>query len=188
MKTTVSPNSFLDDLRTEVLNHSDMRMPRWKFRLAPDLVMDLQPSSRLVSRGAKRQMFNGFALMAEGADKAMLLSAKARHDRGVPYWMTKLSIVTEIEPERPWEVLTFGGRWKHDAGREGVEILQRRVEETFSCGFFDRLTAAAMLHPFCLICGKALSDPASMARRIGPECAGTSSLRVPWLINVSKAA
>jgi hypothetical protein len=182
------PIPFLDDLRAEVLNRSDTRMPKWKWRIAPDLVMELQPNTRLVSRGTRRQMFTGFALMAEGADKAALLSARVRCDRGAPYWMTKFSIVTGIEPGQPWELTLFGGRWKHDAGREGVETLQHRLEETFSSGFFERLTADAMLFPFCLICGKTLTDPASMARRVGPECAGTSSLRVPWFVDVNKAA
>jgi len=37
-----------------------------------------------------------------------------------------------------------------------------------------------MLKPACLMCGKALTDPVSMARWIGPECAGTSSAVVPY--------
>jgi hypothetical protein len=56
---TCSPVSFLSDLRTEVLNHSDKRMPKWKFRIAPDVVMELQPSASLVSQGSKIRIFNG---------------------------------------------------------------------------------------------------------------------------------
>jgi hypothetical protein len=33
-----------------------------------------------------------------------------------------------------------------------------------------------------MICGKPLTDPASMARWIGSECAGASALQVPFLI------
>jgi hypothetical protein len=29
-----------------------------------------------------------------------------------------------------------------------------------------------------MICGKGLTDPASMARWIGPECASTTSIRI----------
>jgi hypothetical protein len=39
----------------------------------------------------------------------------------------------------------------------------RRLAELFRSGFFDKLTAAAFLQPTCLICGKALTDPAPMA-------------------------
>jgi hypothetical protein len=118
----------------------------------------------------------------EGANKATLLSADLRYKSGLPYWMTKFSISTGMEPQLPWELRLFGGCWKHDAGRQGVEALQQRVTEIFSGEFFNRLTVGAMLHPHCLICGKTLTDPASMARFVGPECAGTSSLKVPWLI------
>jgi hypothetical protein len=125
--------------------------------------------------------------MIEGASKVMLKSADARYESGLPYWMTKFSISTGMEPQLPWELCLFGARWKHDAGREGAETLQRRIMETFSGEFFNQLTVDAMLSPQCLICGKELTDPASMARFIGPECAGTSSLRVPWLFGAAQA-
>jgi hypothetical protein len=41
---------------------------------------------------------------------------------------------------------------------------------------------AQMLSYNCVICGKGLTDPASMARWIGPECAGTSTLHMPFVI------
>jgi hypothetical protein len=45
---------------------------------------------------------------------------------------------------------------------------------------FAGLHPEMMLKPSCLMCGKALTDPVSMARWIGPECAGTSSAVVPY--------
>jgi hypothetical protein len=42
-----------------------------------------------------------------------------------------------------------------------------------------------MLAPNCLLCGKGLTDPASMARGIGPECAGTSSIHAPKMQNLA---
>jgi hypothetical protein len=132
---TCSAVSFLSDLRTEVLNHSDKRMPKWKFRIAPDVVMELQPSASLVSRGTKVRIFNGFALMAEGASKVMLKSADARYESGLPYWMTKFSINTGMEPQLPWELCLFGARCKHNAGRDGVETLQRRIIKLSAANF-----------------------------------------------------
>jgi hypothetical protein len=43
------------------------------------------------------------------------------------------------------------------------------------------LDPSVMLSANCLACGKALTDPASRARCIGPECWGSSSLTVPWM-------
>jgi hypothetical protein len=45
-----------------------------------------------------------------------------------------------------------------------------------------------MLSHHCMICGKGLTDPASMARWIGPECASTSTLQVPFLIAAAEKA
>src|SRR5262245_15704889 len=38
-----------------------------------------------------------------------------------------------------------------------------------------------ILSHHCMLCGKALTDPASMSRMIGPECYGSGSLSIPWL-------
>jgi hypothetical protein len=40
----------------------------------------------------------------------------------------------------------------------------------------------------CLICGKGLTDPASMARWIGPECAGSPSLDTGALLVLKSRA
>ena len=46
-------------------------------------------------------------------------------------------------------------------------------------GRFDQ--PRQMLSRYCIICGKALTDPASMSRFIGPECFGSGSIDIPWL-------
>ena len=63
----------------------------------------------------------------------------------------------------------------------------RRLVAAFRGGFLDGAVPAEMLSPNCVICGKGLTDPASMARWIGPECASTSSLYVPFVIDTSKS-
>ena len=50
------------------------------------------------------------------------------------------------------------------------------------------LNAARMFEAACLCCGKALTDPASMARFVGPECAGTSSLDAGLLVAAAATA
>jgi hypothetical protein len=52
----------------------------------------------------------------------------------------------------------------------------------------ETIQAEQMFSAHCLICGKALTDPASMARWIGPECAGTSSLDVGLITPKAPAA
>src|SRR5262249_14739800 len=52
----------------------------------------------------------------------------------------------------------------------------------------NTISADLMLAPNCLVCGKGLTDPASMARFIGPECAGTSSLHVPRMCSLFDGA
>ena len=54
--------------------------------------------------------------------------------------------------------------------------FRERVLAELRSGRLDDYDAALMFGANCLLCGKGLTDPASMARRIGPECAGTSSL------------
>jgi hypothetical protein len=54
-----------------------------------------------------------------------------------------------------------------------IAITRRLAEELPRLAV---LNSAAMFSPHCLLCGKELTDPASMARLIGPECAGTGSL------------
>jgi hypothetical protein len=69
----------------------------------------------------------------------------------------------------------YGGRF-----RDAVP-LRERIIDALRCAFFDRFDEEVMLYPQCLCRGKTLTDPVSQARFIGPECFGSSSVRVPWL-------
>ena len=63
--------------------------------------------------------------------------------------------------------------------------LRELVTEAFIDGRFAEFSVTRLFHHYCLICGKQLTDPVSMARFIGPECAGTSS---PHILRLIKAA
>jgi len=54
--------------------------------------------------------------------------------------------------------------------------MKGRVLAALRSDCFDTLRPEMMLHPACIYCGKTLTDPASIARWIGPECAGTTRL------------
>jgi uncharacterized protein DUF6011 len=50
---------------------------------------------------------------------------------------------------------------------------------------FERLRPETMLKPACLFCGRPLTDPISMARWVGPECAGTAAAITPFTVNLA---
>jgi hypothetical protein len=70
--------------------------------------------------------------------------------------------------------------------RKQFDELHAAIRQALADGRFE--TPRAMLSRHCMICGKALTDPASMARFIGPECYGSGTLDVPWLHEATEAA
>jgi Family of unknown function (DUF6011) len=188
----IPPIWFLAELREEVLKHSLRRMPKWKFRLASDLVLQLQPkptvllSEAAAARGLKPKLqhFEGVAVMTEGVTGAVF-----KHlPRGPapPRWQIKFELYSQ-SPDADWVFKRTSGYWQHGADRTGTGTIVQRLIAAFQGGFLDGSAPTEVLSPNCVICGKGLTDPASMARWIGPECAGTSSLRVPFVINASNA-
>jgi hypothetical protein len=185
---TIPPITFLAELREEVLKHSLKRMPKWKFRFAPDIVVQLQPkptmllSAAATERGFKPNYhyFVGVAVMMEGVTSEALKQLPKRPCP--PWWQIKFSIHTPDPDAKEWFLHRTGGMWQHDAGRPGVVQLVERIVAALRGGYFTASMPPRMLSHHCMICGKGLTDPASMARWIGPECAGTSTLQVPFLI------
>jgi hypothetical protein len=185
--TTIKPIPFLAELRELVLQRSLQRMPKWRFRLAPDVVLQLQPkptvmpSAFAAARGIKPRFHHieGLAVATEGANGQML--ERLPRDRGSPWWQARFALFADT-PGSDWNRYRGAARWKRDAGIEGLYRLEDLILEALQGGFFDHFRPEALLRPQCLCCGKQLTDPASMARMIGPECAGTSSLRVPFTI------
>ena len=112
--------------------------------------------------------------MTEGANKSVL----AKLPRGRIYWKQSFALTEFADNPGRWQLAFRGWYRARDADQDGSDRLRERIRATFQNGFFDNLSPQAMLVPACLICGKGLSDPASMARWIGPECAATSSIRI----------
>jgi hypothetical protein len=189
---SIPPIPFLAELREEVLKHSLKRMPKWKFRFAPDVVVQLQPKPTVLlsvaatERGLKpkHQHFIGTAVMMEGATSEAL---KQLPRRPCPvWWQIKFEIYTH-DPDTDWLLHRTGGAWQAESDRAGTVSLFERVVAALRGGYFTASMPPKMLSHHCMICGKALTDPASMARWIGPECAGTSTLQVPFLITAEPA-
>lgn len=181
---TIPPIPFLANLREAVLQRSIARMPKWRFRIAPDLLAQLQPKPvsmlnyETVQRGYHQHSlrFDCRVVISEEANPAML---ERTPDSKKPWWLRCFDIIDD--KEGLWTIHPKSGMRHGRADHEGFEKLALRFRDALANGFFDRLIAETMLAPQCLVCGKGLTDPASMARFIGPECSGTSSLLVPGL-------
>jgi hypothetical protein len=172
----------LAELREAVLTHSEKRKPKWGFRLAADIVMELQAqtvsllSATAAARGYKQALlkFEGQAVLVDGAGK-----------RDLERWRTpackRTFTLLQFDGDPDWQ-LTFRSWYRprnDDPGR--LERLDAAILAALQDGgIFTKLTPERMLKPACMICGKGLTDPASMARWIGPECAATTSIRVFW--------
>lgn len=183
----ISASTFLRNLREECLNHSEKRMPKWKFRIASDFVIQLQPkptylpSARQIESGVRAQLlnFDGVAIAVETGTATAEMFTKKPNSQNIRWCRTGFQIFAYDDNE--WQLKYQSGMWSGGYD-DGIKALRERVFNTFRSDFFNALTPAAMLGNHCLICGKGLTDPASMARWIGPECAGTSSLTVPFVV------
>ena len=85
-----------------------------------------------------------------------------------------------------WYLHRTSGAWQAGSDRAGIVSLVERIVAALRGGYFTASMPPKMLSHHCMICGKGLTDPASMARWIGPECAGTSTLQVPFLITLDQ--
>ena len=180
---TIPPIPFLSSLRGAVLERSTARMPKWRFRFASDLVVRIQPKPipkkppnvlSFICHWTIR--FECRAVLCETATAAML---EHTPDVEHPWWFR--NFIIQDRPDGLWEIRRRGGMCKRGSDHNGFAILDTRFREALAGGVFDGYLSELMLSPQCLVCGKGLTDPASMARFIGPECSGTSSLLVPGL-------
>jgi Family of unknown function (DUF6011) len=165
----LEPVPLLVYLRDVVLRNRHDRCPKWLFCLAPDLVLQLQPRP-----GERRDdwcLFLGTAIQGNQIRKDHFASRKARHAAGLE------ALEFGILPSARDTVDPTPGQWlvRVTAGdRDSAPaLLARLIEGVRQLELLDR---NKMFSPACLNCGRALTDPASQARWIGPECAGTTSL------------
>ena len=176
------PIPSLTALRRVVTEHSEKRMPIWKFRLAPDLIVRIQPQLTATFRD-----FECKAIECAGADeKAFAPRATRQPDQtnlkfdiysDIPDHWARMKISSLVPGQ--WALKPSGLGWAR-GGKPNYGLVARLVQ-MLNDGRFDRIKPSMLLSPHCLSCGKRLTDPASMARLVGPECARTSSLIVPWV-------
>jgi Family of unknown function (DUF6011) len=185
-----SPMPMPAALREAVLARSTKRMPIWKFRLAQDIVMQMQPKPTALPR------FECKAIICDNAT-ADLLKLKD-HDRPRDSWLIKFALYETMLPE--YDIIGYNDdgipKIRHHRGwflkptcvafhtghpHNGIFAIRDRLFAIFPAAF-ERLRPDMMLKPSCLACGKELTDPVSMARFIGPECFGSSSALMPYIV------
>jgi uncharacterized protein DUF6011 len=88
-----------------------------------------------------------------------------------PWWQIKFELYAH-QGDADWAFSRTSGYWQRGADITGVPTIVRRIVTALRAGLFNVGAPAQMLSHNCVICGKGLTDPASMARWIGPECAG----------------
>jgi len=157
----VELNSLLISLHDCILggDKPPRRTPKWRFKCAPDLAVEIQPKDY----GYSLVLFEGRVL--EG-DDITVESFKARRADSRELKGMHFRILDGCDK---------GWLFEPRSRMANAHHLKARTVLALSEIFPGRMV---LLSPSCLICGKGLSDPVSKARLIGPECAGRSSVVV----------
>lgn len=179
----LKPILSLVALRQVIIEHNERRMPIWKFRLASDLILRIQPQLTECHRD-----FHCKAIECAGVHAgAFAPRTERRSDQtnlnfdiytGIPEHWLRRNLYPGLTVGQ-WTLKATSIGWSRK-GKPNYDLAARLVR-LLNDGQFDRIESSTLLSPQCLCCGKALTDPASMARLIGPECAQTSSLIIPFV-------
>src|SRR6267142_2808111 len=173
----ITPVTSLMQLREMVLSISEKRCPKWHFRLDADLVIELQ------ARPGTRPLFLGTIIQGHGIRLDHFKSWTARHDqnllaasfeiRDALKWAPEMAMERTIPVDEQWAVrFTRWGSLDPDA------LVAFKARALKSLTQLESLEPSMMFQPACLCCGKALTDPVSMARWAGPECSHNHTLYV----------
>jgi Family of unknown function (DUF6011) len=165
----IPPIPLLRELNDWVIKQNEKRLPKWKFRFAGDLA--IQVHSRLTR--AHDLLLECVALQTENVSAGHFL--KPATLRGLRYWRLGFKLSAETPDAAEWKFQPTSGARARDCPRTGYVDLRHRVVAALHPDRFAELHPDRMLSPNCLCCGKGLTDPVSMARWIGPECFGSAS-------------
>jgi hypothetical protein len=206
----IKPADALEKLASYVRERMDKRRragPKWTFRLAPDLIIQIQPllpqekhkRSGLVVKELLE--FDGMVVEDEatsasdfdrlwGPDKKHFgfrinheWVLRGRRIGGIPHERESWPVYRPQMSEE--EVRDYQQRAQEAARLAPYCALRDRVVEVFNGDFFSRFRPASLLGNHCICCGRALTDPVSQSRFIGPECYGSASRNIPWITDLS---
>jgi hypothetical protein len=175
----IPPIALLHELGDFVLEHSEKRLPKWKFKLADDLAVQIQP--QLTRRYAL--LFECSALQLDGVSAKFFTDSKLLPGRR--YLEIGFKIFADLSGDTAWffKPTLIGPSSAED---ERIES-RRRVVEVLHPDNFATLRPDMMLKASCLCCGRPLTDPVSQSRWIGSECFGSASNNLPHLFKAMAA-
>jgi hypothetical protein len=189
---TFAPIPVLRDVRAFCLAHSETRCPIWRFKITKNLVLSIQPrpahlpTEAEAAFGVRAQVvrFECIAVTVEtGEATAAMLTAKLYEFEPKILWRRReFEIIEYAGDSERWYLSLRGASHARRTAIDGVFKLDKRIAGIFAGRFFKNLSPGDMLGCQCWICGHPLTDPVSMARGIGPECAGSSSIVTPFTI------
>jgi hypothetical protein len=180
---TMIPVPFLAELRNVIVNGPEppKRTPKWRFKVADDFALQLQAKDK------ERVLFEGVALEGDGITGDSFKENRSEHRH---LWQLKFDIrpdgdLWRLKPTSArYGAMNVEGRWaietremRESVGMRALTRVKGRIIEALGSMFKDG--QVPLLEDYCLMCGRALTDPVSRSRHIGPECWGSSSNLVP---------
>jgi hypothetical protein len=155
-----------------VVEQNEKRLPKWKFRIADDLAVQIHPR---ITR-AHELLFECIALQAPGVTAKMLIERDHRH------WRMGFRLSADAADAAMWR---FKPTRMTSGERSDQFAFRQRVVAALHPDHFANLSPDLMLEAHCLACGRPLTDPVSMARWIGPECWGSASTNLPRIFKAT---
>jgi Family of unknown function (DUF6011) len=178
---TIPPIPLLQQLNDWVIQQNEKRLPKWKFRFAPDLAIQIQ--SKLTRKHAV--LFEGVAIRTENLSAKRFTEPKTLE--GSAFWKLAFGLFCGSEDPTVWHFKAKSVHRGHGCVSSRLVELRRQIIDALHPERFAHLSPDRMLCHACLCCGKGLTDPASMARWIGPECWGSASINAPRLFKAETA-
>ena len=171
---------LLQQLNDWVIKQNEKRLPKWKFKFVSDLAVQVQ--SKLTRKHAI--LFECVAIQTENVTAKHFTEPKSL--RGSAYWRLTF-ILFHDEQDTAWQFKAKSAGRGPGCPASGLIELRQQIIDVLHPNCFAHLSPDRMLSPACICCGKGLTDPASVARWIGPECWGSGSVNIPRVFKAEAA-
>jgi hypothetical protein len=181
----VKPVATLASLRDTVLSINEKRCPKWRFRLTPEVVLHLQPRPNTPRH---YPLFEGIVIQGPGITRDHFEDLRRCRREGLTYIELKIEdgarirqryedgLLVPINEPAPGQWTVWPATSFFTGEYSGVLALKELTLAMLPQ--LETLHDALMFYPACMLCGKRLTDPVSLARWIGPECAHNHTLDV----------
>jgi hypothetical protein len=181
-RTELAPIPLLQQLNEWVIARNEKRLPKWKFRFAADRAVQIQPK---ITR-AHPILFECVALQTSDLTAKLFTEPASLDNHPHPYWRINFRLYGDDQNTGRWWLKPASVKRGKLCPASGLVELRQRLQEELRPNRFA-LTNDFMLSSSCLCCGKALTDPTSQARWIGPECWGNASTDIPRILMATRS-